>query len=164
LTTHPLTPPPPDFVSSPAPRKKVLWKWSLALTSVFLIFLMWQCGSALLQGHTLADAAVHRFHQQLNQREFEQIGQEADEGFNQNGKSEELLKFLEVVHRKLGDVTAATFTNIRVNATTNGTFVTTDYQTTFSNGSGVETFTWIKKNGALKLYGYHVDSKELIFN
>jgi hypothetical protein len=159
-----LTSQPADFFSSPTPRKKVLWKWSLALTSVFLVFLMWQCGSALLQGHTLAETAVQRFHQHLNQGEFEQIAQEADEAFNQNGKSEELLKFLEVVHRKLGDVNTATFTNIRVNATTKGTFVTTDYQTTFANGSGIEKFTWIKQNGALKLYGYHVDSKELIFN
>lgn len=164
MTTPPLTPQPTDSLSSPGPRKKILWKWSLGLTIVFLVFLMWQCGSALLQGHELADAAVERFHQHLNQGEFDLIAAQADEAFTQNGKQEELIKFLDVVHRKLGDANQTTFVYIRVNTTPNGTFISTDYRTTFAKGSGLETFTWVRKNRALSLYGYHVDSKELIFN
>lgn len=163
MTTPPMSPV-PDFATTPVPRKRVLWKWSLALTAVVLTYFMWQCGLALMQGHAQADVAVEHFHQELNQEQFEQIYQDADEGFASSGKSEELVKFLEAVHRKLGDANTATFRNINVNATTNGTFITTNYETSFARGSATETFTWVKQNGGLKLYGYHIQSRELVLN
>ena len=49
---------PASDLGNPAPAKRVLWKWSAAATVLILAFLMWQCGSALLQGRKLADVAV----------------------------------------------------------------------------------------------------------
>jgi len=47
---------------------------------------------------------------------------------------------------------------MRVNATTGGTFIVSQYNTTFDHGSAVETFRWIRASGALKLSGYNIQS------
>jgi hypothetical protein len=142
----------------------VLWKWSLAATAVILVFLMWQCGSALHEGRALANTAVKEFHQRLNGSRYEEIYQEADEGFTGAGKHDELVKFLGAVHTKLGNAGVENFADMRVNATTGGTFIVTRYNTTFEHGSAVETFTWVKAHGALKLYGYDIRSNALVVN
>jgi hypothetical protein len=152
-------------VASPAvemERKpvRVLWKWSFFITAVVLAFLMWQCGSGLVQGRRSANEAVRHFHQELNSGEYEQICQEAS-GCTQATKHDELIKFLQGVHTKLGSVDTENLINLSVNATTNGTFITTRYNTKFANGSAIETFTWIKSGATLRLYGYNVQTNAL---
>lgn len=140
---------------------RVFWKWSFFITAVVLAFFMWQCGSALLQGRRSSNEAVRQFHQDLNAENYELIWQEASQGFTQSGKHDELVKFLHGVHTKLGSVASESLLNINVNVNPNGTFITTRYNTQFANGPAVETFTWIKSAGALKLYGYNVQSNAL---
>jgi hypothetical protein len=156
--------PAPNFGYTPARPKRAWWKWSLGLTALFLIYLMWQCGSALRQGRVLAEPAVQAFHNKLNAGQYEEIYQEADSGFTGEGKHDELVKFLTAVHTKLGDAGVTNQVNMLVNATTSGTFITTRYDTTFARGAASETFTWIRKSEGVKLYGYHIESNALIVN
>ena len=150
-------------LAPPEPRKGVMWKWSIGITIVVLAFLMWQCGSAFMAGRKLSNASVQQFHQELNGAEYAQIVDEADEGFRHTGTSrDELMRFLQAVHTKLGNAGESSFTNITVNATTGGTFVITVYQTKFDRGEATERFTWIKRNGELFLYGYNIQSNALI--
>jgi hypothetical protein len=141
-----------------------MWKWSLAVSAVVLVFLMWQCGSALVQGRKLATAAVRHFHQQLNAEEYEEIYREADEGFRAGQSHDELIQFLQAVHKKLGNAGDEKQVNIRVDTNTRGTFTTTWYNTTFVNGTASERFTWVKSDGALELYAYHIESNALLAN
>jgi len=127
-----------------------------------LTFYAWQCGSAIVLSRGSANSAVRHFHQELNDNQYEQIYLEASEGFSEEGKHVELVKFLEAIHTKLGNAGAERLLNATVNAGTDGTFVTTEYDTTFAGGSAIETFTWIKKRGALKLYGYNVQSNTFL--
>jgi hypothetical protein len=156
----------PVSYSLPAPArpKRVLWRWSFAFTAVVLMFLMWRCGSSLINGRSLSNQAVYRFHEQFNNAEYKQIGQEAEENFHSTEKEQELVDFLTAVHRKLGNAGAESMTNINVNATTNGTFITATYETHFDRGSAVETFTWRRNGGGVKLYAYNIQSKELVLN
>lgn len=154
----------PDVPYRTPTRKRVLWKWSLAITAIVVVFLAWQCGTAILQGRRLATSAVDRFHQQLNAGKFEEIYQEAAEGFRQGSKHEEIVRFLNAVHAKLGNAGTTSAGNINVSATPNGTFVTTQYATTFEKGDAAETFTWLKTGGGLKLYSYNVQSNAFILN
>ncbi len=140
---------------------RVYWKWSFFITAVVLAFFMYQCGSGLLQGRRSSNEAVRQFHEQLNDGEYELICQEASAGFTQSTKHDELVKFLNGVHTKLGPAANESLLNISVNANTNGTFITTRYNTQFASGPAVETFTLIKSVGALKLYGYNVQSNAL---
>ena len=128
------------------------------------MFLMWQCGSALWSGRKLSDAAVQRFHQQLNAAEYQAICNDADEGFRSGQNQEDIIKLLTAVHKKLGAAGKDSLINLEVKATTNGTFTTAFYDTKFANGDATETFTWIKSGGGLKLYGYNIQSMALIVN
>lgn len=143
-------------------RKSILWKWSIAITVVVLGFLAWQCGSALLAGRGLSNAAVKHFHEQLNEEQYEQIFAAADDGFQRSADREETIKFLQAVHRKLGSAEQTNLRNITVQATGAGTFVIASYITKFKNGEGTEQFTWTKTDGQLKLHGYNVQSKALV--
>ncbi|MGH9744637.1 MAG: hypothetical protein ACRD59_00830 [Candidatus Acidiferrales bacterium] len=154
----------------PLPEKKrgwhirMRWKWSLTIVAAGLLFLMWQCGTALFHGYKLGDAAAQNFHKQLNAEQYEAICAEADEGFRAGETHDKLVTFLSVVHRKLGDAGESKFVNMNVNATISGTFTTETYETKFAKGDATEIFTWIKKGGELKLYSYNINSMALIMD
>lgn len=139
----------------------VLWKWSFFITAIVIAFLMWQCGSALLQGPRSANQAVRHFRQELNGGEYEQIWEEASDGFRQATKHDEQVGLLRGVHTKLGAVGTENLINLTVSASMGGTFVTTRYNTNFAIGPSVETFTWIRSGTTLKLYAYNVQSNAL---
>ena len=154
-----ITPTPaPDFGHDHAPRKPVLWKWSLAAAAAILLVLMWRCGSALYEGRALSNKAVWHFHTQLNDGQFEGICSEADSAFSQSENRDDFLRFLEGVHRKLGDAGEEKLTNIWANVTTKGTFLTVEYTTTFAQGQAKEVFTWRRDGATLKLYRYDIQS------
>ena len=155
LTILDISPAPGSATGSP---KRVLLKWSLAVTSLILLFLAWRCGSAFQEGRSSANAAVREFHDRLNGGRYEEIYRQADGGFTRPGKHDQLVRFLEAVHTRLGNAGVSNLANIRVNVTTGGTFVVAQYNTTFDHGSAVETFTWIRSSGALKLSGYNIQS------
>jgi hypothetical protein len=115
-------------------------------------------------GTSLGQPAVQAFHAKLNAGKHEEIYQEADAPFTGTGIHDELVKFLAAVHTKLADAGVTNQVNIFVNATTSGTSIVTRYDQTFARGTAVETFTWTKKSGNLKLYGYHVESNALVEN
>lgn len=150
---------PDNSVTSP---KGMLWKWSLALTASVFILITWQCRSALRQGRTLADPAVQDFHRELNEGQYEQIYRAADSGLAGEGRHDALIKFLEGVHTKLGEAGVARQLSIRVSATTFGSSIIAQYDTTYTRGSAIETFTWVKKDGNLKLHGYDIRSNALV--
>jgi hypothetical protein len=132
--------PAPDLGRTGTPPGRVLWKLSLAVT------------------------AVRQFHQQLNAGEFEEIYGDADQGFRATQGHDQLVKFLGVVHKKLGNAGDGKQINFRVDTNEHGTFVTAWYATTFDNGAGSERFTWVKDRGVLKLYEYHIDSNAFLAN
>ena len=144
----------------------ISWKWTLIISAIAVTFLMWQCGSGLLKGRGLANAAVRHFHSQLNEGLVEQICSDADAGFQQVQGHDETVKFLQGVHTKLGLAQSEKLTYMTVNATTGGTFLTTVYQTTFDRGLATETFTWLKtiSGNGLKLRGYNIQSNAFIVN
>ncbi len=148
----------PSPGSSIRPPKRVLWKWSFALTAAVLVYMMWQCDSALNLGSVSADQAVQRFHDHLNRGEFDEICREGDEAFSRGGKHDELVRSLEQVRRKLGNAGGARRVNLHASVGTSGTFVTAQFTTHFEQAPAAETFIWRKAWDTLKLYGYNVRS------
>src|SRR5580658_9925319 len=99
---------------------------------------MWQCGSALYHARELSNGAIREFHQNLNREQYEQIYLAADQSFASTEKHDELVRFLEGVHRRFGDARTENLINVNVNATTRGTFIVAQYNTTFVQGSATE--------------------------
>ncbi len=155
--------PTPDLLPPlPPPRKRVLWKWSLAFTAVIVAYVVWQIGSGMKLARTSVDAAVQHFHEQLNQGKYQEIVQETDEGFRKGWTNDELLRFFTRVHTKLGNAGVTSAAGIKVTTTPSGTFVTTVYNTKFEKGDAAETFSWLKTAGTLKLHGYNINSKVFV--
>ena len=148
--------------AAPEPRRHVLWKWSIAITAIVLGYLMWQCGSGLSVGRSLSNAAVQQFHSELNNEQYDRIFAYADDGFRGSGKQEEGIKFLQAVHRKLGNAQQANLANMMVQATTGGTYIIAAYKTKFEHGDADEKFVWVRKDGQLKLYRYDVQSNVFV--
>jgi len=162
--TTPAHPPAAVSPSLTYPRKKRVPRWILGIVAIVLLAFMGKCGYAFYQGHLLANKFVGDFHQKLNNAQFEQVYEASDQDFRTAGKHDELVKFLALVHSKLGNATAESFRNIQMNANMNGTFMVAEYDTTFERGAAVETFTIRKTDGSWKLYGYHVQSNALLTN
>lgn len=152
----------PDPTGGAKRPKRVLWKWSLAITSVFLLWGVWQCGSGLYSGYKSGDQAVQHFHAQLNAGQYEEICNEADEAFAHSEKHDELVHFLEQVHKKLGSAVTARQLHVNVSATNVGTFVTSEFATHFDQGEADETFVWRKSGADLRLYRYNVQSNAFL--
>jgi opacity protein-like surface antigen len=110
-----------------------------------------------------AQQSVDAFHAQLDAGQFAAIYAASDAKFKEASTEQQFTDILSAVHRKLGDVENAQLMGSRVGwYTGSGTTVTLTYQTKFTTGSGSETFTWrIDKSGAA-LYGYHINSNDLI--
>lgn len=138
---------------------------SLAATTaalIILFFIFRSCGSALLQSQKPAALAVKHFHEQLNAGQFENICREADLDAVQDSKRGDLLRLLQSVHTTLGDAGAEKLINIRTDMATIGSLVSADYETTFTRGAAVETFSWTRESGTLKLNRYSIQSNTLI--
>lgn len=123
---------------------------------------MWQCGAGMRAGTQLSDDAVRHFHSQLDSEAYSDILRESDEAFQKSASSDELTRFLAGVHSKLGSSRGFSRVGINVNATANGTFIRVSYQSTFVNGSAVETFVWTKASGGVKLVRYDVNSNVFV--
>jgi hypothetical protein len=67
------------------------------------------------------------------------------------------------ISKKLGTPLSCKQTGWNVNTNTSGTYLKSVCETKFSNNaSGTETFEWLKTDGKYRLYGYHINSDELI--
>ncbi|MGA8274019.1 MAG: hypothetical protein WB919_20830 [Candidatus Sulfotelmatobacter sp.] len=154
--------PQPDNPPAQTKRKGILVKWSLLATALLLAYFMWQCGSGMKAGASLSDDAVRHFHAQLDSEAYSDIVHESDEAFQNSESPDELTKFLAGVHSKLGASHDFTRANIMVNATTNGTFIKVNYQSTFDQGNAAESFVWKKSGAVLKLVRYDVNSKAFL--
>jgi len=167
LTSPPSAPPPNPlssygYTNRPA---RPLRKWLYAGGALLGALLLWEFGSALYAARAVSNAAVLEFHQRMNQDQYDEIYGAADEGFTHAITQADWAKLLGGVHVKLGDAGATSLRNVNVNASAGKSFITTIYHTAYPRDpAAVETFTWIKKDGAVKLYGYHVQSNALTGN
>ena len=152
----------PSGVPEVAPKNRVLWKWSIAVTLVLMGMLFWRCGTGLIQGRQLSASGVQQFHALLNSGQHEQIYDGASDAFRSAGSKQELIKFFQTIHRKLGDAGSSTLNNVNVTAMPTETYITAVYRTTFTGGEAIETFTWLKSGQGVVLNGYNIQSMKLI--
>jgi Protein of unknown function (DUF4019) len=148
--------------------KRTLWIWLVIGLAALFAFGLWECGSTVYQtfhaGWTEATAADHHFHEELNAEQYEQIYEEASPAFHVPEKHDRLVKFLTVVHQKLGNATSEQLTNINIQVNANGHFITATYTATFENGSADETIVWKRDGNTLRLDNYNINSDALVLN
>ena len=106
--------------------------------------------------------AVAAFHKQLDAGQFAAI--EAAGGPEINQPSGQLVKLLEVVHRKLGNTRTSEQVGFNDQVNTGGHFLSVAYKTTFEKGVASENFYFRIVDGKAVLAGYHIASDALIVN
>jgi hypothetical protein len=104
-----------------------------------------------------------KLHAEMTQGDFSKIYAEADPGFRSATSEEKFEALLVAIQKKLGNPVSSKQTGWTLNATTSGTLLRTQCETTFAkSASGIETIEWRKSDGDYRLYGYHINSDDLI--
>jgi hypothetical protein len=102
-------------------------------------------------------------HSAMTRGDFKSIYANADDGFKSETSEEKFDALLTAIAKKLGTPISSTPAGWNLNANTSGTFLKTQCETKFSkNASGTETITWRKSGQTYRLYGYQINSSELI--
>ena len=111
----------------------------------------------------LAKDSVGMFHAQLDAEQYSSIYSTTDEKFHQVTTEADFTKLLQAIHNKLGTVQQSNLRNERLGwYAGQGAAVTLVYDTKFADGAGTEQFVWHISGGQATLYGYHINSNDLI--
>jgi hypothetical protein len=106
--------------------------------------------------------AVTAFHGQLNSGAYEEIYRASSRDMKSVTAAPEFVRFLKMVHDRLGDIRHSKEAGWHVNYGTNGTIVTLVHETQFTKGTAREQFLYRMNEGAPQLVGYHVSSPQLV--
>ncbi|MBX2813999.1 MAG: DUF4019 domain-containing protein [Myxococcales bacterium] len=109
-----------------------------------------------------AEKAVTKFHAQFNKEQFATMYAETHEEFKKASSEEDIIELFQAVHSKLGPVVS---TEQKVRHVTNINFVRYvkfNYETTFKEGTGTETFRFIIEDTKAKLLGYNINSRDML--
>lgn len=110
----------------------------------------------------IAEAAVARFHEQLNEGAFREIYTSASEEFRGATTEAAWNDLLGAVRSKLGQVKGTEQSSFNITATPNVTAVNLTYRTRFTEGTATEAFSWAIRQGKALLVGYRIDSAALV--
>ena len=131
----------------------------LALATLCLVGLACK---TFTEGKPAAEAAVKEFHSMLDEGRFSEIYAASDQRLKDATSEEDMIKIFNVVHTKLGNVKESTQTTWRAGNFNLTTTVVLEQATTFENGKGTETFTFVIDGKKALLAGYFINSTDLM--
>jgi hypothetical protein len=108
-----------------------------------------------------AEAGVAQFHQMIEAQRYHDIFVGAADEFRGATSEAEGVRFLQMVHDRLGPVRSTTPSGWRVNFTPGGSTVSLNYDTQFASAAGTENFVFRIGGANARLVGYHVNSPAL---
>lgn len=152
---------PPPVVSRPEQRKRTRLVVLICLAGMALVVVLLNLGKGTYQSYRLASSAVERFHRQLDSDDYNGIYTEASGAFRKWGTHDDCLKFLRMVHQKMGNSGKTSFAGFHVNWTNGSMWIDQVLNTRFALGQGQEHFVWVVDQNQLRLYKYQIDSPNL---
>jgi len=133
----------------------------LCLLAFGLAVVLWALGRRTYRNYGIASAAVDHFHQELNNSDYDAIYEEASDEFRRSGNRSDIVKFLQMVHEKMGTSGNRKVAGFHVNWSNGRVTVNQVFNSEFALGQGQESFVWIVKQSQAKLYSYRIDSANL---
>jgi hypothetical protein len=115
-----------------------------------------------VKGMTAADQAVKDFHSKLDAADFKGIYDAAHADFKDASTEKDFTAILEAVHRKLGNVQSSERVSWNINSYNLKTNVESSCKTKFADGEATESFIHRLEGDRAVLYGYNINSTELI--
>ncbi|MCP5383729.1 MAG: hypothetical protein H6920_06920 [Sphingomonadaceae bacterium] len=104
-----------------------------------------------------ADAAVAKFHEQMDKGQFDAIWEGAHEDFRKASPKAPATKFLADVHTRMGKMKSTEREGFNLNTNNGVTTVKVTHKTEFENGPATETFDYIRKDDRLELWNYNIN-------
>ena len=136
---------------------------SISLCTLALPLLLTGCFGTIIEGQKEAPKLEAAMHEQMAKGDLAGIYDNADPGYKSAMTREKSDALFSAISRKLGAPTSCKAGGTNVVATPSGTTITATCETIFSkNATGVETFNWRKSGDKYRLFGYHINSNELI--
>jgi len=111
-----------------------------------------------------AESGISAFHADLNAGNFQKIYHNGGAELKTATTSETFGKILNAVHLKLGLFKNGKSVGWNDNATTNGRYVTINYEAAYQKGQAQENFVYRVNGKQAALVGYHVNSDALLLN
>jgi hypothetical protein len=146
------------------PRKKRSKTREIAVIGLVVVgaaILLWNVGKVTYHNYRLSTRAVDLLHRRLNQADYETICGEATDEFRSAGKREDQIKFLEMVHQKMGNSGKKSPKGFHVNWQNGQVTVNEVFDTQFALGQAEESFIWVIDQDQPRLQSYHIDSPNL---
>lgn len=141
--------------------RRLSFKLTSALT-LCLSVLLSGCQD-LTQAPKDAEQLNTELHAAMTRGDLKNIYADADAELKALATEEKIVGLLAAIHKKLGDPVSSKQAGCNLNATTSGTYLRTECDTTFSkSATGKEAIVWRKAGGKYRLAGYHINSDELI--
>lgn len=104
------------------------------------------------------DTLVDRYHAHWNGGRIDPIWIEADEEFRSNVSKAQYSALMADFQQIFGDIKNSERQSFNVNSDNGVTTVKVAMNTQFANGTGVEKFEFIERDGKMGLKAYHVES------
>ena len=133
-----------------------------SLLAIFFLALPLSSCSDFKEGKSLADSALHEFHEKFNTQNFDYLYENAHQDFKSVTSQEEFLQLMEAIHRKLGPVTDTVNSGWNVNSYNLTTYVSLTQDTAFESGKGTESFVYQIEDKQALLLKYNINSNDLI--
>ncbi len=155
------SPPVPPFNLPREKRSKTRRIILAALVVLGAAILLWNCGKGAYHNYRLSAAAVDRLHQRLDQADYETIYADATDEFRRAGSREDEIKFLEMIHQRMGHSGKMSPKGFHINWQNGRVTVNEVFDTQFTLGHAQEGFIWVIEQDQPRLQSYHIDSTNL---
>lgn len=133
-----------------------------ALLAISVLFISVLACGALKDGKPAAEEQIRQFHSMLDEGKFDEIYANSDQRMKDAASKEEMIKLLKAVHSKLGSVTGSTTATWNIGNYNLTSTIVMVQETTFENGKGTETFTFILSGKEAHLAGYYINSNDFL--
>ena len=160
MSNPPVPPIAPKF-SYPRKRSKTRAIVVGSVLMVIGVLVLWSCGKGAYHNYFLARSAVEQFHRELDQGDYDSIYENATDAFRAAGTHGDQVKFLEMVHQKMGNSGKMSPQGFHVNWNNNQVVVDQVYSTKFALGEAQESFVWVIEKDRPRLHSYRIDSPNL---
>ena len=138
---------------------KILYTHIILIMTAILMFA--GCGK-VMKGKERAEKGIADFHALYNAEQFSEIYNSAHADFRKTTSAEKLGELLGAIYTKLGKVATTRNINWNINQFNLTTRVVLVQETTFEDGTGTETFTFVLNDDKAVLLGYNINSTDLI--
>lgn len=118
--------------------------------------------SDTINGKSIAEPEVAKFHEQLKAHQFEAIYDSASPEFKAAVSKSTALALFSAIDRKLGALQETKQVGWNVSTRNLTTTVVLSYQSKFQDGSATETFTYHVDHDKAEFVGYNISSLDML--